>query len=272
MVQHQLSDDHYGGWVPQRPDQRDRQLINLTAGPVDVQQTESILDVSGIPRINQKQQGSCTGHGTAGVVMFDQKKQGQKVVVPARAMIYYDARLAEGTQDQDSGAQVRDAVAGVARSGVVPDSEFPYDDQVFDVSPSAQDYADAKQQEALVYEATRFPHLNQALASGFPFVFGFTVYESFETAEVAATGIVPIPKRGEQVLGGHCVWCYGFNSRFKAAGNDKIPPRTKVCRNSWMDEGGSSWGANGDFFLPQWFFDSGNASDFWTIRRVGAGK
>lgn len=271
LKQHQLGDDHFGGWIPQRPDMNDREFIP-TMGRLDVAQTEYGVDITGVPRINQKQQGSCTGHGTAGLVMVDQKKQGLPIVVPARAMIYYDARLIEGTQDQDSGAMVRDAVAGVVKSGVVPDTEFPYDDQVFDRAPSAQDYADAKKQEALVYEAVAYPHFNQALASGFPVVFGFTVYESFESQEVASTGIVPIPQPGEQILGGHCVWGHGFNSRFKALGNDKFPARTKACRNSWMDEGGAPWGDNGDFYLPQWFFDNGQASDFWVIRRIGQGS
>ena len=261
---HQLR-HHWGGWNPQRPDQRDREFLP-TVGRLDVAQTEFALNVDKIPVLDQGQQGSCTGHGGAGVVMYDQQAQGEKVVVPARAMIYYDARIPEGTTDQDSGAQVRDAVGGVAKYGVVPDSEFPYSDQVYDKAPSKQEYADATKQEALVYEAVSYPNVNKAIASGFPVVFGFTVYESFESAEVAKTGVVPIPAPGEQVLGGHCTWIWGFNSAHTKSGNSKIPPRTKACRNSWS----KGWGDNGDFYLPQAYFDSGSCSDFWIIRRIGA--
>jgi hypothetical protein len=196
--------------------------------------------------------------------MYDQVKQSEPVVVPSRAMVYYDARIPEGTTDQDSGATVRDSVAGIAKYGVCPDNEFPYSDQVFNVAPGSQAYADAKQQEALVYEAVYYPHLNQAIASGYPIAFGFTVYESFESASVASTGIVPIPGKGEQVIGRHCVALTGYNSSFTDT-IGKIPPRTKRCRNSW----GAGWGDNGDFYLPQWFFDTGQAADFWVIRRVG---
>ncbi|MGH2870435.1 MAG: peptidase [Solirubrobacteraceae bacterium] len=252
----------YGlGWLPQLPDHRDHEFLPTVAA--QRLPTSVALDVSKIPVLNQGQQGSCTGHGTAGVVMFDQQKQGEPVVVPSRAMIYYDARLPEGTTGQDSGAQVRDAVGGVVKYGVCSDSEFPYSDQVFDVAPSKQDYADATRQEALVYEAVRFPHLDQAIASGFPFVFGFTVYESFESEQVAATGVVPIPERGEQVLGGHCVWCWGYNSSYTATAHG-IPPRTKACRNSW-----GAWGDGWDFYLPESYFSRGLASDFWTVRRIG---
>jgi C1A family cysteine protease len=262
MSRHQLK-DHFGGWNPQRADHRDHQF--LATVPSQALPPAVLLDVTGIPVLDQGQQGSCTGHGTSGIVMFDQKAQAEPIVVPARGMIYYDARIPEGSTGQDSGAMVRDAVAGVVKYGVCPDSEFPYNDQVFDVAPSAQDYADAKKQEALVYEAVQYPHLNAAIASGFPFVFGFTVYESFESPAVASTGIVPIPAKGEQILGGHCVWCHSYNADFTNPAG-WLPPRTKGCRNSW----GSGWGHGGDFALPQWYFDTGQCSDFWVIRRIGA--
>lgn len=250
------------GWRPQRPDHRDHEFLPTVARQQLPPQVK--LDVTRIPVLDQGQQGSCTGHGTAGVVMFDQQAQGESVVVPSREFIYYNARVYEGTQYFDSGAQVRDALKVVAQLGVPPDSDFPYNPSVFDVRPPAQAYADATKQEALVYEAVQYPHIDQALASGFPVVFGFTVYESFESPQVAQTGVVPVPRRGEQVIGGHCVFTYGNNSSYSNT-IDRMPPRTKPCRNSW----GPEWGDRGDFYLPQWFFDTGQCADFWIIKRVG---
>jgi len=43
--------------------------------------------------------------------------------------------------------------------------------------------------------------MRSCLADGFPFVFGFTVYESFESQEVAKTGVVPLPNPDEKVMG-----------------------------------------------------------------------
>lgn len=261
MAQHDLGNGHFGGWIPQLPQHTDHQFLPTVAAQEMPQFVAH--DVSQIPVLNQGQQGSCTGHGTAGVVMFDQQKQGETVVVPSREFIYWNARNYEGTANEDSGAQVRDAVKVVAKLGVCPDTDFPYNDQVYNVQPPQSAYEAATKQEAIVYEAIQYPHLNQALASGFPFVFGFTVFESFETQQVAETGIVPIPQRGEQVLGGHCVWCWGYNDSYTET-NAGIPPRTKAIRNSWGEE----WGDKGNFYLPQAYFDLGLCSDFWVVRRI----
>lgn len=262
---------HFGGWNPQLPDHRDRVFepaFTASSAPLQFE----LPGIDSIPCIDQGQQGSCTGHGTAGVVMYDQLKQGEPIVIPSRAMIYYDARLPEGTTDQDSGASVRNAVAGVAKWGVCPDSEMPYSDQVFDVAPNYQQHDDAAKQEARSYEATRYPHINATIASGFPIVFGMTVYKSFEGPEVAATGIVPVPAADEQVLGGHCTWMFGYNasdSPWTAPSGRVYPPRTKAIRNSWREPDGTWWGAGGNAFLPQPIFDWKLADDFWVIRRIG---
>jgi hypothetical protein len=48
--------------------------------------------------------------------------------------------------------------------------------------------------------------MRSCLAEGFPFVFGFTVYESFESQQVARTGVVLMPKSKEGVVGCHAVF------------------------------------------------------------------
>ena len=96
--------------------------------------------------------------------------------------------------------------------------------------------------------------MRTCLAAGYPFVFGFTVYESFESQEVANTGIVKMPKRGEQALGGHAVLAVGYNDA----------KQTFLVRNSW----GEDWGMSGYFTLPYKYLSNRNLSDdFWTIRR-----
>jgi C1A family cysteine protease len=97
--------------------------------------------------------------------------------------------------------------------------------------------------------------MKSCLADGFPFVFGFTVYDSFESAEAAKTGVLQMPAPGEGVVGGHAVLAVGYD--------DKI--NRFIVRNSW----GASWGQKGYFTMPYSYLLTGNLSDdFWTIRLV----
>ncbi len=52
--------------------------------------------------------------------------------------------------------------------------------------------------------------MKSCLAEGYPFVFGFTVYESCESDRVAKTGIVNMPNPKERVVGRHAVMALGM--------------------------------------------------------------
>lgn len=250
-----MADRQFGfGWHPDLPDHRDyRSLEPHTA----VVPTSADVSQFAGPVLNQGQLGSCTAHGTAGILEWLNGKDGQPVEMISRLFQYYNSRSLEGTTGSDSGSTVRDAVKATNQFGECPESEWPYDISRFTEQPPDSCYSDATSDKALLYWRVRtdpFPGA-QCLAAGFPVVFGFVVYESF--MNVGSDGIVPMPQPGEAVAGGHCVWMLGYD----------LSTRYVKCRNSWGDQ----WGAAGDFFLPVEYVTSPDlASDFWTIRRTGA--
>jgi C1A family cysteine protease len=206
------------------------------------------------PIYDQGQLGSCTANGIAGAIEFDQRKQGNREFTPSRLFIYYNERVIEGTVTQDSGAQVRDGIKSVAALGAPPETDWPYDVQKFAQKPPALAYTDAKQD--LVASYARVPQvllqMQGCLAEGYPFVFGFTVYESFESQDVANSGIVPMPTSGEKVVGGHCVVAVGYDDS----------KRVFMIRNSW----GTDWGIKGYCTMPYEYLLRPNlAADFWTM-------
>ena len=131
--------------------------------------------------------------------------------MPSRLFIYYNERTLEGTLDSDSGAMIRDGIKSVAKLGVCPEDEWPYDPARFRYRPSAKCFKDAAEHQAVVYRNVlqTLPQLRGCIASGTPVVFGFSVYESFESREVARTGVVPMPERREKQVGGHAVLAVG---------------------------------------------------------------
>ncbi len=210
------------------------------------------------PIYDQGQLGSCTANAIGGAIEFDQMKENlPQVFVPSRLFIYYNERAIEDSIDSDSGAMIRDGIKSVAKQGACPEPMWPYLIAKFRTRPSGKCYTEAAKHTAVSYQRViqSLSQMQGCLASGYPFVFGFTVYESFESSSVARTGHAPMPGTRERVLGGHAVCAVGYeesNRRF-------------ICRNSW----GTSWGMRGYFTLPyDYLTNSDLAADFWTIRVV----
>jgi len=245
------------GWIPDQPDQRDH-LYSVPAQFLLALPGSTDLRAKCPPVYDQGALGSCTANAIGAAIEFERMRQKLKAYVPSRLFIYYNERVIEGSVRSDSGAQIRDGIKSVASQGACPEPEWPYDISKFTTKPPARAYSDAKLDRAVSYQSL-VQDLNQmkgCLASGYPFVFGFTVYESFESATVAKTGHAPMPHWGERPVGGHAVMAVGYSDS----------SQWFVVRNSW----GAGWGMKGYFTLPySYLLQTGLASDFWTIRLVG---
>ena len=112
----------------------------------------------------------------------------------------------ENSVDTDSGAQIVDGMKSINVYGVCQEHRYPYIVGNFKERPSDELYTEAKLAHSVNYAQiylnetdvnARCVHLKNALVAGFPIVFGFTVFQSFESDEVAHTGNVPMPTENE---------------------------------------------------------------------------
>jgi C1A family cysteine protease len=252
------------GWRPDLPDHRDH-LFGVEVAPAKLPAKVDLRDSGFMPPIyDQGQLGSCTANAAARLVEFDEKKQAQAdVSTPSRLFIYYYERVLEGTVGEDSGAELRDAAKVLANQGVPDESEWPYQIDHFTDAPTATVIADALKHRAVVYQRVIAGHgrLRAALASGFPVMFGFSVPESFESAQMAdgSQPLLRLPEPGEKIVGGHAVAIVGYDWTAN--------PRRCIVANSW----GPDWSRDGYFEMDSsWFDHSELASDFWVIRRISA--
>ena len=257
------------GWKPDLPDHRDLKYGAPSFGATPL---PALVDLrKSCPAVyNQGRIGSCTANAIAGAIEFDVLKQKFKDYMPSRLFIYYNERVMERTIMTDSGAMIRDGIKSVANQGVCTEVDWPYSDTpadpTTDLWPANARPAMRPPQtcytKALTHKVSKYLSVSQnlsqlkgCLAEGYPIVFGFSVYESFESDTVARTGTVNMPTSSESMLGGHAVLCVGYDdskSRF-------------IVRNSW----GTNWGASGYFTMPYDYLVSRDlASDFWTIRTV----
>jgi C1A family cysteine protease len=241
------------GWIPDLPDQRDflygavRPVPAVLPPAVDLRPLCSAVE-------DQGQLGSCTANALVGALEFLEKKDKVLFTDLSRLFIYYNERVIEHSVDSDSGAMLRDGIKTLKKDGVCHEKRWPYNIGKFAVKPTLTCYREALDHQITSYfRILTLDQMRTCLAEGFPFVFGFSVYESFETQEVAKSGMVPMPQPGERLLGGHAVLAVGYHDA----------DQRLLVRNSW----GTGWGQQGYFTLPYNYVANRNLSDdFWTIR------
>lgn len=257
------------GWRPQEPDERD---WHFRAPEPVIAQLPARVDLRPTcpPVYDQGRIGSCTANAIAGALQFCQRKENLKDFTPSRLFIYWNERNVEGTVTRDAGAIIRDGIKVVATVGACAETQWSYDDTPADAltgvfpakakarqKPNCFAFRHAKDSDAVAYLAVQqtLEQLKACLAQGFPFVFGFQVYEAFESAAVAQTGSLFMPQPNEKNVGGHAVLCVGYDDA----------SQRMLVRNSW----GDGWGQAGYFWMPYGYITSAAlASDFWTIRQV----
>jgi C1A family cysteine protease len=207
------------------------------------------------PVEDQGQLGSCTANALVGALEFLELKDGAQFVDLSRLFLYYNERVIEGNVDSDSGAFIRDGIKSLAKQGVCTEPEWPYKISKFRNKPTAACYRSAKNHRILSYHRiSAVNEMRSCLAEGFPFVFGFTVYDAFESAAVAKSGVLNMPGPKEKMAGGHAVMAVGYDDGTKRF----------VIRNSWA----SDWGQKGYFTMPYDYLspDKNLSDDFWTVR------
>jgi C1A family cysteine protease len=246
-----IRDSKSYGWVPDIPDQRDylykaiKPVIRLPK-TVDLRKNCSQIE-------RQGGLGSCTAQALAGNLEFLDKKIDGLYTDVSRLFIYYNERILMDTVDYDSGASLRDGIKTLKNDGACYEKTWPYVISRFDKKPPQKCYIEAK--EHLIssyYRLHTTSEMLSCLAEGYPFVFGFAVYESFESAKTKRTGIVNMPNDDEILKGGHAVMAVGYNQKEKGF----------LARNSW----GKLWGIEGYCTMPFKYLET-LAGDFWTIRR-----
>ena len=180
------------------------------------------------PVYDQGSLGSCTGNALTAAYEFLTPN-----FMGSRLFLYYNERKIENDTNVDAGAIISDGVKALEKWGICTEIEYPYIVSKFADSPPVQCYTDALKHRIISAHNVHpdITSIKQTLASGFPIVVGIKVYQSFESAQVASNGIVPMPQVGETCLGGHCILLCAYDDS----------TQMWCLRNSW----GPDWGDKG---------------------------
>jgi len=214
------------------------------------------------PVYDQGQIGSCTANALCGALEYLENKtqdfetNGQFIQLSRLFLYYYERADNGGDVHKDNGAQLSTGVKILTNIGVSTEHTWPYVTWKTSLEPSTEAYTDAGTrkivQAARVERDSGINGIKQVLASGYPIVFGFLVYDSFESEGVASSGVLNMPQANEQTQGGHAVMMVGYDDATQRV----------IVRNSW----GAFWGQKGYFTMPySYVIDRNLANDLWTI-------
>ena len=209
------------------------------------------------PVVDQGTLGSCVACAVSTAFQFCDKDWS-----PSKLFIYYNCRLLDGSINVDAGTTISQSMNALYRYGACSELNWPYLIPKWNFLPPVNCYAEGLEHQTIDYYHVEQTHLQLkgCIASGYPFVFGFWVYESFESSTTTLTGVMTMPQPNERMLGGHAVICIGYDDA----------RRVWICQNSW----GERWGDGGYFYMPYEYLDDTKnlATDVWKIVRVEKGS
>lgn len=254
------------GWKRDLPDHRDIYYNKKLTENIEHKSIDLRMNCPEV--YNQGELGSCTANSIAFLFEYDELKKKNETnssflknsiennLMPSRLFIYYNERKMEGTINYDSGANIRDGIKSVNKIGVCSEKLWKYDITKFKMKPSKLCYSQATKYKSIKYFrlSQNINDLKCCLIDGYPFSIGISIYESFESEDVSKTGLVPIPKKNEKLLGGHALAVVGYDDE-----------KGFIVRNSW----GNQWGLKGYCYIPyEYICNQDLANDFWTIRTI----
>ncbi|MFA5099681.1 MAG: C1 family peptidase [Candidatus Omnitrophota bacterium] len=201
------------------------------------------------PVRDQGDEGTCVAFASVvGVKEYEDTKEYKKLITLSPRYVYSLCKKYDGIPDEE-GTYPRVAMKMLLKYGVCPEALWPYRPHQNDDHKKG---ADAK---AKIYRIKAYARLGsvqemkRSLVVNGPFLAGVHVYESWFTKSVEKTGLIPMPQKGDEMVGGHAICIVGYNDKkslFK-------------FKNSWS----SRWAQKGYGFLPYAYMQR-YCSDAWS--------
>ena len=188
------------------------------------------------PVRDQGDEGTCVAFASVvGVKEYEDSLEYKKFIGLSPRFLYSLCKKYDGAPEEE-GTYPRVAMKILLNYGVCLESFWPYRPHQTD-SPKKSAENNAKIYCIKAYaRLAGILEMKRSLVVNGPFLAGVTVYESWFDKKVTQSGNIPMPKRNDEVAGGHAICIAGFDdakSAFK-------------FKNSW----GDGWADHGYGYLP----------------------
>jgi len=219
-------------------------VLPAIAVPAAVDYTANMTPVR-----DQGDEGTCVAFASVvGVKEYEDTKEYRKNITLSPRYVYWLCKKYDGCPDEE-GTYPRVAMKVLLKHGVCPESFWPYRPHQIDHYKKGADRKAGTYRIKAYARISSLQEMKRSLLVNGPFLAGVRVYESWFNKGVNKTGIIPMPKKGEEILGGHAICIVGYDDR---EGLLKF-------KNSW----GPSWAQRGYGYLPYAYMQR-YCSDAWS--------
>lgn len=267
------------GWVADLPDFRDKLFQDLmrevgqirfpvrgwlwwkhTVYPEIVDLRSQPIALGVVPPVyDQGSVGSCVANATCALLAYVESREKLNETAPSLSRLFAYAN-ARSNVAVDHGSTFRNTFKGITKFGICTENEWPYDVAEALVKPSAAAYQAAQVRKKISYSTLiTLDDMLACIASGYPFVYGMSIYDSFENwsadTSYKGTPVIPMPKKTDAYVGGHGLCIVGYD----------LGAKLFLVRNSW----GTGWANQGYAWIPfDYLTNPFLADSFWTCRYI----
>ena len=202
---------------------------------------------------DQGQEGACTAHAGTSANEWIHRRYLKSAPTFSPQYTYAKELILQGDFPKDEGSDGVTLCQTLVSDGCCELSLYPYIPGDIGEPTAGQD-ANARKYRLGAYHGLRSSAVAQSVLGDpvpWPVALGFTVLESFESEEVARTGVY-VPGSGGRVLGGHEVLIVGYDlGDVPTIRPAKCPPAFLI-QNSW----GAGWGLDGFVWMDRNVLDA----------------
>ena len=201
------------------------------------------------PVRDQGSEGTCVAFASvSGVKEFQDKKEYHKLIRLSPRFLYSLCKKFDGLPFQE-GTYPRIAMKVLLNYGVCHESFWRYLPNKKSLPLKGADQ-DAKKFKIKAYARLKsLVEMKRSLLINGPFISGVKVFKSWFTKRVERSGFIHLPKRNDELMGGHAICIMGYDDSLEIF----------KFKNSW----GVKWGDQGYGYLPYGYLKK-YCSDAWS--------
>jgi C1A family cysteine protease len=237
------------GCIKDKKDERDFSLTRMSPAqrkklPKRVDYTKKMSAVS-----DQGDEGTCVGFATVdGLKEYEERTEWKKDVQLSVRYVYSNAKKIDGSPNEE-GTYIRCAMKILQKKGAAPDSCWPYKPHQTDKPCAKADQLARPNRIVRYVRLSTMQEMKESLYVNGPFVAGVLVFNSWSNA--STTGKIPMPKPGDQIVGGHAICIVGYDDTKKEF----------KFKNSWTKD----WGDHGYGHMPYGYIEN-YMQDAWSAK------